>query len=288
MADDRKAIERCCGGNSRRDGADLHDRRHRLHARRRDARGDDGGDRARGPGVRRGDARRGAQAHPMGILSRGVSGIAGRTLIVNFPGNPKAIGELFPVIAPDARARRDDIAARGWTHPRPLSCGASTATSVSGRCCGTSRCRCPRARRSPCSGATARANRRCCGSSRRCCARTRARCSCSARRCRGARSRCAAGRIARPRAAALPRPQRPREPQLPRAAARGRRPSEWSELLEAVGMRRARRRAGALAARAGMVQRWRSCRAVLHAPELLLLDEPRRTSTRRRQSWSSR
>jgi molybdopterin adenylyltransferase len=37
---------------------------------------------------------------PMGILTRGVSGIAGRTLIVNFPGNPKAIRELFPVIAP--------------------------------------------------------------------------------------------------------------------------------------------------------------------------------------------
>lgn len=37
---------------------------------------------------------------PMGIVSRGVSGIAGRTLIVNFPGNPKAIGQLFPVIAP--------------------------------------------------------------------------------------------------------------------------------------------------------------------------------------------
>jgi molybdopterin adenylyltransferase len=37
---------------------------------------------------------------PMGILSRGVSGIADRTLIVNFPGNPKAIGELFPVIGP--------------------------------------------------------------------------------------------------------------------------------------------------------------------------------------------
>ena len=36
----------------------------------------------------------------MGILTRGVSGIAGRTLIINFPGNPKAIGELFPVIAP--------------------------------------------------------------------------------------------------------------------------------------------------------------------------------------------
>jgi molybdopterin adenylyltransferase len=37
---------------------------------------------------------------PMGIVSRGVSGIAGRTLIVNFPGNPKAISQLFPVIAP--------------------------------------------------------------------------------------------------------------------------------------------------------------------------------------------
>jgi molybdopterin adenylyltransferase len=37
---------------------------------------------------------------PMGILTRGVSGIAGRTLIINFPGNPKAIDELFGVIAP--------------------------------------------------------------------------------------------------------------------------------------------------------------------------------------------
>ncbi len=37
---------------------------------------------------------------PMGILTRGVSGIANRTLIINFPGNPKAIAELFPVVAP--------------------------------------------------------------------------------------------------------------------------------------------------------------------------------------------
>jgi molybdenum cofactor synthesis domain-containing protein len=37
---------------------------------------------------------------PMGILTRGVSGIAGRSLIINFPGNPKAIGELFGVVAP--------------------------------------------------------------------------------------------------------------------------------------------------------------------------------------------
>jgi molybdopterin adenylyltransferase len=37
---------------------------------------------------------------PMGLLSRGVSGVAGRTLIVNFPGSPKSIDELFGVIAP--------------------------------------------------------------------------------------------------------------------------------------------------------------------------------------------
>jgi molybdopterin adenylyltransferase len=37
---------------------------------------------------------------PMGILTRGVSGIANRTLIINFPGNPKAINQLFPVVAP--------------------------------------------------------------------------------------------------------------------------------------------------------------------------------------------
>jgi molybdenum cofactor synthesis domain-containing protein len=37
---------------------------------------------------------------PLGILTRGVSGIANRSLIVNFPGNPKSIGELFGVIAP--------------------------------------------------------------------------------------------------------------------------------------------------------------------------------------------
>jgi molybdenum cofactor synthesis domain-containing protein len=37
---------------------------------------------------------------PMGILSRGISGIAERTLIVNFPGSPKAVEELFGVLAP--------------------------------------------------------------------------------------------------------------------------------------------------------------------------------------------
>ena len=37
---------------------------------------------------------------PLGILTRGVSGVRGRTLIVNFPGNPKAIGQSWPVVEP--------------------------------------------------------------------------------------------------------------------------------------------------------------------------------------------
>jgi molybdopterin adenylyltransferase len=55
---------------------------------------------------------------PMGILSRGVSGVAGRTLIINFPGSPKAVREVFPVIAPTLRhavatLQRRDERARG-------------------------------------------------------------------------------------------------------------------------------------------------------------------------------
>jgi molybdenum cofactor synthesis domain-containing protein len=37
---------------------------------------------------------------PMAVLSRGVSGIAAETLIVNFPGSPKAVEQLFAVVAP--------------------------------------------------------------------------------------------------------------------------------------------------------------------------------------------
>jgi molybdopterin adenylyltransferase len=45
-----------------------------------------------------------SRAHtPLGILTRGVSGVRGRTLILNFPGNPKAIEQSWPIVEPTLR-----------------------------------------------------------------------------------------------------------------------------------------------------------------------------------------
>lgn len=37
---------------------------------------------------------------PHGMLTRGVSGVRGRTLVLSFPGSPKACAENFAVVAP--------------------------------------------------------------------------------------------------------------------------------------------------------------------------------------------
>jgi molybdenum cofactor synthesis domain-containing protein len=37
---------------------------------------------------------------PFGMISRQVAGVAEQTLIVNFPGSPKAVEELWPVVSP--------------------------------------------------------------------------------------------------------------------------------------------------------------------------------------------
>lgn len=37
---------------------------------------------------------------PFGMISRAVSGAADRTLIINFPGSPQAVDELWPVVEP--------------------------------------------------------------------------------------------------------------------------------------------------------------------------------------------
>jgi molybdopterin adenylyltransferase len=55
----------------------------------------------------------GLRHQPMALLTRGVSGIAGRTLIINLPGNPKAIDQLVPVFAPALRHAADSLTREG-------------------------------------------------------------------------------------------------------------------------------------------------------------------------------
>lgn len=49
---------------------------------------------------------------PTAILSRAVAGVAGRSLIVNLPGRPTAIGECLSLIAPAIAECLDHVA--GW------------------------------------------------------------------------------------------------------------------------------------------------------------------------------
>jgi molybdenum cofactor synthesis domain-containing protein len=46
---------------------------------------------------------------PLGILSRGISGVAGRTLIINFPGSPRSIDQLWPVVAPTLKHANETL-----------------------------------------------------------------------------------------------------------------------------------------------------------------------------------
>jgi molybdenum cofactor synthesis domain-containing protein len=39
-------------------------------------------------------------ATPMAMISRGLAGVRGRSLIINLPGNPKAVRECLEVVAP--------------------------------------------------------------------------------------------------------------------------------------------------------------------------------------------
>ena len=55
----------------------------------------------------------GLRHQPLALLTRGVSGIAGRTLIVNLPGSPRAIDQLFPVLAPALRHAAESLVREG-------------------------------------------------------------------------------------------------------------------------------------------------------------------------------
>jgi molybdopterin adenylyltransferase len=50
---------------------------------------------------------------PLGLVSRGVSGVKDATLIVNFPGSPKAVRQLFPVLAPTLAHTAEQLVRRG-------------------------------------------------------------------------------------------------------------------------------------------------------------------------------
>src|SRR3954468_18178121 len=52
------------------------------------------------PGIAEALRAESARHTPMGMLSRGVAGVAGRTLLVNLAGSLKAVAELFGVLAP--------------------------------------------------------------------------------------------------------------------------------------------------------------------------------------------
>ena len=73
------------------------------------------------------------QITPHGMLSRGISGIAGMTLIVNFPGSPQGRERGLPGDRTDAGPRRAHPAGRlpAW-RPR-LSWRTSAGPTVSGR-----------------------------------------------------------------------------------------------------------------------------------------------------------
>jgi len=57
------------------------------------------------------------RASPHGLLSRGSSGIRGASLIVNFPGSPRACAECFDAIAPVLRHGIELLTSRPTEHP---------------------------------------------------------------------------------------------------------------------------------------------------------------------------
>ena len=70
------------------------------------------------------------QRTPFAMLSRGVVGVRGASLILNFPGSPKAVAECFAVVAPvldhAVKLLRDEDP---YQHPNPVAADSPTPRS---------------------------------------------------------------------------------------------------------------------------------------------------------------
>jgi molybdopterin adenylyltransferase len=77
------------------------------------------------PGIAEALRRASAEATPFGMLSRGLAGLVGRTLVVNLPGNPRAVGEswavLEPVLAHAVQTARGPVRDEAHHQPRESS-----------------------------------------------------------------------------------------------------------------------------------------------------------------------
>jgi molybdenum cofactor synthesis domain-containing protein len=69
------------------------------------------------PGISEAMRRETAAKTPMAMLSRGIAGIRNGTLIINFPGSPKAVSECFDVVRPVLQHAIDLIGGRN-AHPK--------------------------------------------------------------------------------------------------------------------------------------------------------------------------
>ena len=90
------------------------DRRHGSRPARRDARGDDDRSRAAAPGIAEAIRADSIAKTPHALLSRGVAGVRGRTLVVNLPGSTGGCRDGFAVCS-----RRSSTRSGCWPARRP-------------------------------------------------------------------------------------------------------------------------------------------------------------------------